>query len=63
MSSEDSSPQCIERRNKCRHDEGSSRNAPPHISSRAPVIRDYPRGRMNISSEIEGEEEEEPQVE
>ena len=61
MSSGDSSPRHLERRKKSRRDvdagEGGSRNAPPRRSTKATVHRDFPRGRMDIDTEIEEEEE------
>ena len=61
MSSESSPAQFYERRKKSRHDvnagEGGSRNPPPQRTSKRTVLRDFPRGRMHIDTEIEEVEE------
>jgi hypothetical protein len=61
MSSESPPTQFYERRKKMRHDvdagEGGSRNPPPQRTSKRTVLRDFPRGRMHIDTEI-GEVEE-----
>jgi hypothetical protein len=53
--------QFYERRKKSRRDidasEGGSRNPPPQRTSKRTVLRDFPRGRMHINTEIEEVEE------
>jgi hypothetical protein len=53
--------QFYERRKKSRCDvdasEGGSRNPPPQRTSKRTVLRDFPRGRMHIDTEIEEVEE------
>jgi hypothetical protein len=61
MSSESPPTQFYERRKKSQHDvdagEGGSRNPPPQGTSKRTVLRDFPRGRMHIDTEIEEVEE------
>jgi hypothetical protein len=61
MSSESPSTQFYERRKKSRHDvdagEEGSRNPPPQRTSKRTVLRDFPRDRMHIDTEIEEVEE------
>jgi hypothetical protein len=61
MSSGSPSTQSYERRKKSRRDvdagEGGSRNPPPRGTSKRTVLRDFPRGRMHIDTEIEEVEE------
>jgi hypothetical protein len=61
MSSESPPTKSYERRKKSRHDvdagEGGSRNPPPRGTSKGTVLRDFPRGRMHIDTEIEEVEE------
>jgi hypothetical protein len=61
MSSESPPTQFYERRTKSRCDidasERGSRNPPPQRTSRRTVLRDFPRGRMHIDTEIEEVEE------
>jgi hypothetical protein len=49
--------QFYERRKKSRCDvdagEGGSRNPPPQRTSKRTVLREFPRGRMHIDTEIE----------
>jgi hypothetical protein len=53
--------QFYERRKKSRCDvdasEGGSRNPPPQRTSKRTMLRDFPRGRMHIDTEIEEVEE------
>jgi hypothetical protein len=53
--------QSYERRKKSRYDvdagEGGSRNPPPRGTSKGTVLRDFPRGRMHIDTDIEEVEE------
>jgi hypothetical protein len=53
--------QFYERRKKSRHDvdagEGGSRNPPPQRTSKRTLLRDFPRGRIHIDTEIEEVEE------
>jgi hypothetical protein len=57
MSSGSPPTQFYERRKKSRCDvnagEGGSRNPPPQRTSKRAVLRDFPRGRMHIDTEIE----------
>jgi hypothetical protein len=61
MSSGSPPIQFYERRKKSRCDidagEGGSRNPPPQRTSKRTVLRDFPRGRMHINTEIEEVEE------
>jgi hypothetical protein len=61
MSSESPPTQFYERTKKSRCDvdagEGGSRNPPPQRTSKRTVLRDFPRGRMHIDTEIEEVEE------
>jgi hypothetical protein len=61
MSSGSPPTQFYERRKKSRRDvntgEGGSRNPPPQRTSKRTVLRDFPRGRMHIDTEIEEVEE------
>jgi hypothetical protein len=61
MSLESQPTQFYERRKKSRRDvgagEGGSRNPPPQRTSKRTVLRDFPRGRMHIDTEIEEVEE------
>jgi hypothetical protein len=61
MSSRSRPTQFYERRKKSRHDvnagEGGLRNPPPQRTSERTVLRDFPRGRMHIDTEIEEVEE------
>jgi hypothetical protein len=61
MSSGSPPIQFYERRKKSRCDidagEGGSRNPPPQRTSKRTMLRDFPRGRMHINTEIEEVEE------
>jgi hypothetical protein len=61
VSSRSPPTQFYERRKKSRRDvnagEGGSRNPPPQRTSKMTVLRDFPRGRMHIDTEIEEVEE------
>jgi hypothetical protein len=61
MSSRSPPNQFYERRKKSRRDvdarEGGSKNPPPQRTSKRIVLRDFPRGRMHIDTEIEEVEE------
>jgi hypothetical protein len=61
MSSGSPPTQFYVRRKKCRRDvitgEGGSRNPNPQRTSKGTVLRDFPRGRMHIDTEIKEVEE------
>jgi hypothetical protein len=61
MSSGNSPTEFYERRKKSQRDvdadEGGSRSPPPQITSKRTMLRDFPRGRMHIDTEIKEVEE------